>query len=447
MIEMTTIKTERICRAALRHARLLPGIAGLAFWILTCPAGAGDWPQFLGPKGDATSPEKGLIRAWPAGGPKVVWNVPVGAGYGGAAIREGSVYILDRVERQKDVLRVLDLATGKETWSYSYDAPGEISHEGSRSTPAVTSQHVFTIGPFGQLHCLDRSTHQVVWKKNLVTDYGAKAPRWAVAQSPIVYQDLLIVAPQADQAGIVALEQASGKERWRSGPIGPMAYGSGVAPSPSKGVEQFVIVNSLGAAAVSAADGKVLWKYAHACKIPIPNVTALGGGKLFVTGAYMAGSAIIQVSRQNDLWSAKELSRHPQIGGHCHPALFYQEHLYLLANVNERTDGLVCFDTECKVVWQTKNSPSFDKGGSILTADGLIYLLDGRTGELHIVAPSPAGFKSLDKSKVLDGREIWGPLALADGRLGAARPNYDEMPGPAPLTAHLQRVAAQRIIG
>ena len=286
-----------------------------------------------------------------------------------------------------------------------------------RSTPAVTSQHVFTIGPFGQLHCLDRSTHQVVWKKNLVTDYGAKAPRWAVAPiphrlpgpphrsapRPTRQESWPLSRPRAKNAGGPVQS-----DRW------PMAR---CCPSPSKGSSSLSLSTRSGAAAVSAADGKVLWKYAHACKIPIPNVTALGGGKLFVTGAYMAGSAIIQVSRQNDLWSAKELSRHPQIGGHCHPALFYQEHLYLLANVNERTDGLVCFDTECKVVWQTKNSPSFDKGGSILTADGLIYLLDGRTGELHIVAPSPAGFKSLDKSKVLDGREIWGPLALADGRL------------------------------
>jgi outer membrane protein assembly factor BamB len=78
---------------------------------------------------------------------------------------------------------------------------------------------------------------------------------------------------------------------------------------------------------------------------------------------------------------------------------------------------MVCFDLEGKIVWQTKNAPNFDKGGSVLTADGIIYVMDGRTGELHIVEPSPQGFKSLGKSKLLEGREIWGPLALADGKL------------------------------
>ena len=384
--------------------------------LLTGSLWAGDWPQFMGPRGNGTSEEAGLARNWPAEGPKVLWTVAVGPGYGGASIYKGEVYLLDRQERQKDVLRVLDLATGKDAWSFAYDAPGDIDHQGSRSTPAVTSKFVYTIGPFGDFYCVDRATHKEVWKKNLLKDYKAKAPRWAVAQSPMLYKQMVLTAPQAGETGIVAFDQATGKERWRSGGIGPMAYASPLLVN-IQGTEQFVIVNALGAAGVRAADGKVLWKYAHGCKIPIPNVTDLGGGKLFVTGAYLAGSAVIQVSGQGDDWSVKELGRRDQIGGHCHPALLVKEHLYLLCNINERSDGMVCFDSECKLVWQTKNSPNLDKGGSILTGDGLIYQMDGRTGELHIIEPSPAEFKSLAKAKVLDGREIWGPLALANGKL------------------------------
>jgi outer membrane protein assembly factor BamB len=377
---------------------------------------AADWPQFMGPNSNGVSTEKGLARAWPAAGPKVLWTVKVGPGYGGAAIRAGKVYLLDRVDQQKDVLRCLDLTTGKEEWTFGYNAPGRIDHDGSRGTPAVTDKYVYTIGPFGDMHCIDLASHQVVWKKNIVTDYGAKRPQWGVAQSPLLFHDLVIIAPQSNQAGVVALEQATGKERWRSGAIGPMAYGSPMKVTVD-GVDQFVIVNGVGAAAVRASDGKVLWKYAHRCQIEIPNVTALGDGKFFVTGAYRAGSAVIQVSHQGERWSVKELGRNDQIGGHCHPALLYQDHLYILCNVNERSDGMVCFDLNAKVVWQTKRNPNLDKGGSILTGDGLIYVMDGRTGELHIVEPSPQGFKSLSSAKLLGGREIWGPLALADGKL------------------------------
>jgi outer membrane protein assembly factor BamB len=390
-------------------------------WLLAYGAGASlvfgaDWPQFMGPNGDGTSAEEGLARTWPVDGPKVLWTIPVGPGYGGAAICEGKVYLLDRVDRKRDVLRVLDLATGKEDWTFGYDAPGDIDHDGSRSTPAVTAKQVFTVGPFGDFYCLDLATHQVVWKKNLVSDYATKLPRWSVAQSPVLYKNLVLVAPQADQAGIVAFEQETGKERWHSASIGPMAYGSPMLVR-LQGVEQFVIVNSVGVASVSAEDGKVLWKYAHECKIPIPNVTVMGGGRLFVTGAYMAGSSVILPSRQGESWAVKELGRNEHVGGHCHPALAFKDHAYVLCNVNERSDGMVCFDAQCQVVWQTKNNPNLDKGGSILTADGLIYVMDGRTGELHIVEPSPEGFKTLAKTKLLDGREIWGPLALASGKL------------------------------
>lgn len=379
-------------------------------------ASAGDWHQFMGPNGDGTSSEKGLARSWPAGGPKVLWAVPLGPGYGGASILDGKVYLMDRVDRQKDVLRCLDLGTGKEEWTYSYEAPGPIDHDGSRSTPAITDKAVFTIGPFGHLHCIDRVTHQVVWKKNLLSDYGGKAPRWAVAQSPLLYKELVVVAPQSEQAGVVAFEQGTGKERWRSAGIGPMAYCSPML-TRVEGAEQIVVVNTLGVSAVDVGDGKVLWKYAHPCKIPIPNVTALGAGRFFVTGAYLAGSAIIQVSRQGGQWTVKELAQKAQVGGHCHPALLHQDHLYMLCNINERSDGMVCFNLKGEVVWQTKNDPNLDKGGSILTGDALIYVMDGRSGDLHIVEPSPVGFKSLGKAKVLGGREIWGPLALSNGRL------------------------------
>ena len=405
-----------------RSNTLAPGNAGRLWRILLTVAGSvtlvagADWPQFMGPNGDGTSAEKGLLRAWPADGPKVLWTFAMGPGYGGAAIRDGKVYVLDRVDKKKDVLRCLDLGSGKEEWTFSYDAPGEVNHEGSRSTPAVTENYVYTVGPFGHFHCLDRATHQVVWKKNLVTDYGTKPPRWAVGQSPLLYENLVVVAPQADLVGVVAFDQATGAEKWRSGEIGAMGYCSPMKTTIDQ-VDQIVVFTPIGVAAVRASDGKLLWKYAHACKIPIPNVTALGGGRLFVTGAYLAGSAIIQVSHDGGKWTVKELASINQMGGHCHPALLWQDHLYLLCNINERSDGMVCFDLEGKVVWQTRKDPNLDKGGSILTADGLIYVMDGRTGELYIVEPSPQGFKSLGKATLLGGKEIWGPLALSEGKL------------------------------
>lgn len=394
-----------------RTALVLALVAGM-----TVMAGAAEWPQFLGPNRDATSPEKGLMRAWPAGGPKVLWTIDVGPGYGGAAIRDGQVHILDRQSGQADILRVFDLMTGKELWKFGYPATGKISHAGSRCTPTVSEKHIFIVGPKGHFHCIDRQTHKAVWTKNLLKDYGVREPRWSVSQSPLLYGDRVIVAPQGDPVGVVALDQATGEQKWASGPVGPMDYASPMLRTVG-GVDQVTIVNRKGVSAVDAKTGKNLWQYHHPCNILVPPMTQMADGVFFVTGGYNAGSAVIRVTATGGGFQVQEYAKINKVGSHIHPGLFLDKHIYVLCNTNERRDGLVCFDPKLEIVWQTEKSPNLCKGGSVLTADGIIYIMDGAKGDLHIVQPSPEGFKSLDQVTLLGGREIWGPLALSDGYL------------------------------
>jgi len=229
-------------------------------------ASAAEWPQFLGPDRNATSPEKGLMRQWPDGGPEVLWKVDVGLGYGGAAIRDGQVHLLDRKKGQADVLRVFDLATGKEAWTFGYPAPGRISHPGSRSTPTVGERFIYIVGPKGHFHCVDRKTHRPVWQKHLLKDYGGKAPTWAVAQSPLLYKDTVIVAPQSQKVGVVAFERATGKPQWQSEPIGGMYYHSPFVTSVG-GVEQIITQTRKGVAGLDPADGRVLWQYGYRVRV------------------------------------------------------------------------------------------------------------------------------------------------------------------------------------
>ena len=75
---------------------------------------AQDWPQFLGPERNSTSPQKGILRAWPESGPEILWTTAVGIGYGGPVVKEGKVYLLDRDDKTGDIMRCLDLSSGKE---------------------------------------------------------------------------------------------------------------------------------------------------------------------------------------------------------------------------------------------------------------------------------------------------------------------------------------------
>jgi len=387
-------------------------VAGLA-----ASAGAGEWPQFLGPNRDATSPEKGLMRAWPAGGPKVLWTVEVGPGYGGPAIRDGQVHILDRQKGQADVLRVFDLATGKELWKFGYPAPGKISHPGSRSTPTVGETYIYIVGPQGHFHCIDRQTHRPVWQKHLLKDYGGKRPTWAVAQSPLLYEDTVIVAPQSGSVGVIAFEKGTGKERWRSEPIGGMYYHSPLVTTVA-GVEQVIQQTKTGVAGLDPASGDVLWTYTFRVGVAgIPAPTPLPQDRFFLTGGYEAGSEIIQVERKGEAFTARRLHRFEDVGSHVQRPVLYQGYVYAVCNTNKMANGMVCFSLDGQIKWRTGRDPYLCKGNTLLTADGLIYQMDGKTGELHIVEPSPEGFKSLAKVKLLGGKEIWAPMALADGYL------------------------------
>ena len=93
-------------------------IAALLVAVSITTAYAADWPRYMGPNRDGTSTETGLLRSWPKEGPKVLWTVPLGIGFGGPAVSRGKVYLLDRDDKVGDVLRVYDFATGKELWNY-----------------------------------------------------------------------------------------------------------------------------------------------------------------------------------------------------------------------------------------------------------------------------------------------------------------------------------------
>ena len=389
--------------------------------VVAGPALAADWPQFLGPNRNATSGETGLARKWPADGPKVIWTRKIGLGFGGAAVVGGELFILDRdAAGRKDVLRCLSLADGKDLWSYAYDARGPFSHDGSRSTPAVDKDNVYTVGPLGDLYCISRKTHQPLWKKQLLRAFGGRKPRWVISQSPLLYKDMVIVAPQGTSAGIVAFERATGAVRWKSPSFGKgVSYASPVLITVG-GTDQIAMVtgerNSM-VVGVSAADGKILWSYdGWSCRIAIPSVTAIGDGRLFITGEYGAGSAMIKITGSGGSFKATELYKTDICGSQIHQPLQFKGHLYMHSNGNSRKDGMLCITLDGKPKWKSRSEPNFQRGGLML-ADGLIFSVDGRTGVLYLIEPDPTGLKIISKVKILGGREIWGPLALSDRKL------------------------------
>ncbi len=389
---------------------------------------AEDWPGYYGPRRDGTSAEKGILRTWPKEGPKVLWTAPVGRGYGGPAVVGGKVYLLDRDDTGNDNLRCLDFVSGKELWNFAYAAKGNFDHAGSRTTPTVDADYVYTCGPLGDLYCVNTNTHKPVWHKNIWKDFGGSGlPTWAITQNPLVYRNLLIVASQAPQAGVVAYDKLTGDLKWKSPALsGGVGY---VSPSLVKvgGEDHLVMITASGGFGRTASGGsvngldpltgRILWTYRNwQCGIPVPHAVDAGDGRVLITGGYRAGAALIKVQKKEDgTCGVTEVFKNADFGAHTQPPLVYRDHFYAQYTINERSDGLVCMTLDGRVRWKTGEEPSFNKGGMVL-ADGLLLAVDGNT-RLYLIEPDPAGFRPIASAELLAPGENWAPIALVDGKL------------------------------
>jgi outer membrane protein assembly factor BamB len=420
----------------------------LAASVLAASAGFLDWPQYLGPYRNSTSDQKGILRNWSTNGPEVLWTVPVGRGFGGPVVKDGKVYLLDREDKVGDKLRCLDLSTGKELWQFAYDAPGTVMFPGSRSVPAVDGNRVYSCGHNGDLYCIDINTHKPVWNKNVWRDFGGgRIPFWAITQCPLVYGDLLIVASQAPQAGVVACEKLTGNVKWKTPSLGLISYASPaivkvdgkdhvvMVTSSTNPFQRTSPVDELGTiVGIEPSTGTILWKYDKwECHIPVASAVDAGDNKVLVVGGYELGAVMIKVEKKADgSYGTTELFKTREFGDQTKPPILHKGHFYAQYGTNSRRDGMVCMTMDGQILWKTKRAPDFNKGSMIL-ADGLILATDGAQ-TLYLIEPDPSGFKLLASAKVLaeggsgsendpmasrvGGRnQNWAPLALAGGKL------------------------------
>ncbi len=400
-----------------------------------------DWPQYLGPNRDSTSPQKGLLRTWPENGPDVLWTVSVGRGYGGPVVKDGKIYLLDRDDEVGDNLRCFELAGGKELWNFAYDSPGSVMFPGSRSVPTVDGNFIYSCGHNGELYCVNLNTHKPVWNKNVWTDFGGKPntgergfggspdkfPTWAISQCPLIYGDLLIIASQAPKAGVVAYKKLTGEVAWKTPSLGLTGY---VSPAIVKidGQDHVVMITASGGGrgapptpgtivGIAPLTGDILWEYADwQCGIPIPSAVDAGDNKVLVVGGYELGAVMIKVEKKDDgRYGTTELFKTEEFGDQTKPPILLNGHFYAQFGTNNTRDGLTCMTMDGKILWKTKRDPDFNKGSMIL-ADGLILATDGES-TLYLIEPDPSGFKPLASAEVLEKGQNWAPLALADGKL------------------------------
>ena len=393
----------------------------------------GSWPQFRGAaRENIAATSRGIARSWPPDGPPVLWRVRVGEGHAGAAIRKGRVYLIDYDrEKEEDAVRCLSLDTGEEIWRYTYSVSVKRNHGMSRTVPAVNDrvggadgvggadEFVVTIGPKCHVHCLDAVSGELVWRKDLVAEHGTKAPLWYAGQCPLIEGDRVILAPGAKPL-MMAVDLASGKTLWVTPPQYD-DYGmthSSITPMDSGGRRQYIYCAEKGAVGVAADDGRVLWELPEwRIKIAnIPSPVVVGEDRVFLTGGYDAGCMMIRLKAEGDAIKVEQVFRLASavFGSDQQTPVLYKGHLFAVEP--KPNAEMVCLTLEGRRLWSSGGRSRFGLG-PYLIVDDLMLALDDQEGTLHLAETDPSGYRELAKAKLLSGRDAWGPMAAAEGRL------------------------------
>src|SRR5256885_14426810 len=242
---------------------------------------ADDWPQWRGPQRNGASQETGLLKEWPADGPKLLWKVTdAGRGYSTPAVLGDRLYLLGNEGLDNESVRALNITDGKRIWQTRLGKVGNPKQEpnfpAARSTPTVQGELLYALGSDGDLACLETGNGKVRWQENVRASFAGKPGNWAYAESPLIDGDAVVCTPGGSEATLVALNKKTGEVIWKCAlPEGDeAAYASAIVVEVG-GVKQYVQLLQKGLVGAEAKTGRFLWRYGkpvsrYGANIPTP---------------------------------------------------------------------------------------------------------------------------------------------------------------------------------
>jgi outer membrane protein assembly factor BamB len=404
-------------------SRILASCAVLASFLAgAVPARAekdGDWPQFLGPQRNGVSTETGINLDWKVKAPRTIWKKPLGNGFSSLAIA-GDRLVTQTKRDDRDIVVCLAVEDGKELWTYDA-APSYLDkqHQGAgpRSTPAIVRDRVYCLFPRGELVCLTVKKGELVWRANIFEVSGAKDRAgdvfyWGLSSSPLVEGDVVIVQPGGDKDNsVLALNKDDGKRVWSVG-ADPAGYGSPTVMEIDR-KRQIVCPTGQSILGIDPVKGDLLWRYAFGnlfnatCATPVWT-----GDVLFVSAAYGAGCAALEIVRDGDKWTVKEKWANSNLMAHMATSVVHDGCVYG-CNGDLASWSLRCLDLKTgEIKWKERQSCR----SSFVAAEGCLFSW-GERGTLQLIELNPERYVLKGEAADLLAYKAWAMPALAHKRL------------------------------
>ncbi|MBI1387165.1 MAG: PQQ-binding-like beta-propeller repeat protein [bacterium] len=403
-----------------------------------------DWPQWQGPDRNAISKEQGLLQEWTADGPPLAWKIDgIGGGYSAPSIADGRIFGMSS-RGGDEVVWALSEKDGSELWATKL-GPALTEgmpqgKEGPGCTPTVDGDRLYVLGLGGDLVCLQVKDGEIVWRCNLIKDFGGVLPTWRYNESPLIDGGKLICTPGAPDATLIALNKLNGELIWKSvvpDPAPPAqasqtnrrgggggssaAYASAIAID-FDGVRQYVQFTSKALVGVSAEDGKFLWQYDRPanrnginCSTPIYQ-----DGFVFAASAYGAGGGLAKLSKDADGGIKAEEVYHTRDMENHHGGMIVVDGALYGANGGNSGGYLICLDFKTgQILWNERDQDKRRASkGAIAFADNRIYY---RTEEGVMLLLEPSREEYIERGRFEQpGRSnlpAWPHPVIANGKL------------------------------
>lgn len=371
------------------------------------------------------SADTGLLKSWPEEGPELIWqNLELPKGYSSMSFDENSIYVTG-IESDMDVLVAID-NQGNIKWKTPFGRAWTDSFSDSRSTPTIEEGMAYLASGFGDLACVDVSDGKVLWSVKASELYGGTYGQWGLAESLLIDGDKLFFTPGGSETTTICLEKKSGSLIWKS----PSLNDNPAYVSPimiEHGGNKFLInVSASYVFAVNPVDGTLVWKFKHldfnsetsvAVWPDAPQIKCVTPlfheGQIYVTGGYDHGSFKLELSEQGDdvsvVWYDSVLDVH--LGG----VVLVDGFIYGSNWLNNSNGSWACLDWETGEVmyeehWKCK--------GSIISADGMLYIYEEKRGNVGLLKPNPERFDLVSTFRVSEGSgPHWAHPSIHDGKL------------------------------
>lgn len=373
--------------------------------------------EWRGPGRTGIYKDAGLLKSWPAAGPALIWeNSGVGTGYSSVAVTDDAVYITGK-KGDNDVLTSFT-QEGRKKWETVYGKASDSNYPDSRSTPTVANGKIYVVSGEGDMVCIGKDG-KTIWSVNYFRKYGSPAPRFGISESPLVVDNKVIGTPGGNKAAMVAFNSENGNVIWEAPALNEGTQYVNPLLIDDNGKRMIVTISTQSIIAINPSDGKLLWKFNYEAQNAERrgrnhiNTPVYRDGHLLAANGYGQVAVKIKINWNGGaptlVWKNADLN--PHVGGF----VLAGSHIYSSTHDTNSRGRWICVDWNTgKTLWIKE----WYNKGSVIFADGMLYIYEEKSGHVGLVRPSQEKLDVVSKFQITKGSgPYWAHPVIDKGRL------------------------------